>query len=78
VQVGAGIALAGGAGAVLADVLGLHLVGAQQLGQVAGGEGVAVPVGPGGVLQLVQGLQDGAGIQRLGACRLEDLAEVGQ
>jgi hypothetical protein len=58
---------------VFADVLGLDLVGAQQPGEVAGGEGVAVPVGPGGVLQLVQALQDGAGVERLGLGRLEQL-----
>jgi hypothetical protein len=54
-QIRPSVALPRLARAVLADVLGLDLVGAQQLGQVAGGEGVAVPVGPGGVLQLVQG-----------------------
>src|SRR5919106_4188216 len=75
-QVGAGVALEGGAGAVLADALGADVVGAQQPGQVAGGQRVAIPVGPGGVLELVQGLQDAGGVERLGGA--EDLTQLGQ
>src|SRR6266545_2058318 len=49
VEVGAGVALALGTGAVLADILRPGAIGMQQLGQLAGGERAPVPVRPWGV-----------------------------
>src|SRR5215207_7779837 len=72
VEVGAGITLEGGTSAMLADALGADVVGAQQLRQIPSGQRVAIPVRPGGVFELVQRLQNGGRVQRLGGA--EDLA----